>query len=63
VLVPPDLQTLKISATWGDYQPLEDKDGVVTGQWQRQQRDAAVTVRLKGEKADPPATRSARAVA
>ncbi len=54
MLVPPDLQTRKIAATWGDYAPVVDKEGAASGKWQRQQRGAPVTVRLNGEKADPP---------
>lgn len=53
VLVPPDLKALTIAATWGDYTPIKDKDGAFTGKWQRHQREASVTVRLTGEKADP----------
>ncbi len=54
VLVPADLTTLTISASWGDYRPVDDDKGVFTGKWQRQQREKAETVRLNGEKAAPP---------
>jgi hypothetical protein len=54
VLVSPDLTELSVAATWGDYRPLVDDKGVATGKWQREPRHGAVTVRLHGDKADPP---------
>lgn len=54
VLVPPDFAELRIATTWGDYRPLVDDKGAATGKWQREPRQGAVTVRLRGEKADPP---------
>ncbi len=53
VLVPPDLDTLTIAASWGDYKPLVDEEGQPSGQWERGQREFTVTVRLKGERAEP----------
>src|SRR5687768_12307771 len=31
VLVPPDLQTLNVTAAWGEYRPIEDNEGAFTG--------------------------------
>jgi len=54
ILVPADLQTLKVQASWGDYRPLEDDNRKATGHWQRAPGHAAFEVRLKGERAEPP---------
>jgi hypothetical protein len=51
VLAPPDAEQLKVTARWGDYEPLE-KDGKPTGEWRRHERQATVPIRLKGEKVD-----------
>ena len=51
VLAPPDAEQLKVTARWGDYEPLE-KDGKPTGEWRRRERQATVAIRLKGEKVD-----------
>ncbi len=51
ILVPPDAKELRITARWGDYEPL-DKDAKPTGEWQRRERQETVAVQLEGEKAD-----------
>ena len=50
ILVPEDLTNLKVTARWGDYEPVE-KDGLPTGDWLRTQREQTLEVRLEGEKA------------
>ncbi len=50
ILVPEDLTILKVTARWGDYEPVE-KDGLPTGEWVRTQREETLEVRLEGEKA------------
>ena len=51
VLAPPDAEYLRITARWGDYEPLE-KDAKPTGEWRRRERQETVPLRLKGEKVD-----------
>lgn len=50
VLVPTDLTTLKVTARWGDYAPIE-KDGQPTGEWVRTPREHVVSIQLVGEAA------------
>jgi hypothetical protein len=39
-------------ARWGDYTPVE-KDGKPTGEWQRNEREETVPIRLRDQKAHP----------
>ncbi len=52
VLVPPDVSELRVTARWGDYEPLE-ADGKPTGEWRRRQRQETVPVRLPDGNAAP----------
>src|SRR5947209_2452181 len=52
VLVSGDAQDLHVTVRWGDYSPLE-KDGKLTGEWQRRERVETVSIRLDGAKATP----------
>jgi hypothetical protein len=48
VLVPPGVRELKVTARWGDYEPVE-LDGTLTGEWTRTPRSASVYVELGPE--------------
>jgi hypothetical protein len=52
VLVPKEAVELRITARWGDYEPLE-ADGKPTGEWRRHERQQTVAVELAGDKAEP----------
>jgi hypothetical protein len=56
VLVPRDATILKVTARWGDYEPLE-QDGQPTGEWRRTERTASVPVPIGAEHPLPPSTR------
>jgi hypothetical protein len=48
VLVPPGVKELKVTARWGDYEPLEH-EGKPTGEWKRTERTATVPVMIDAE--------------
>ncbi len=52
VLVPKDLTTLRVTVRWGDYTPLENEEAP-TGEWEREDREETITVRLPRGKRHP----------
>ena len=56
VLVPPGVTTLRVSARWGDHEPVVQdgvQDGPVTGEWKRTERRAALSVSCASEQRGP----------
>jgi hypothetical protein len=52
VLVPPGAKALKVTARWGDYEPVE-RDGKPTGEWKRTERTDTITVSVASEQSGP----------
>ena len=52
VLVPPGVETMNVSARWGDYEPLE-RDGKATGEWKRRERSSSMVVSVAAEQGGP----------
>jgi hypothetical protein len=52
VLVPAGVDELRVTATWGDYVPVE-KDGTATGEWRRQHCTQTFAVPVPKKKGKP----------
>jgi len=51
LLVPPEAETLEVTARWGDYEPVE-RDGRVV-EWKRTERTASVSVSVSADQSGP----------
>ena len=54
LLVPPDAESLEVTARWGDYEPVEREGRVV--EWKRTERNASVSVSVASDQSGPSST-------